>query len=49
MLFLQCVIVGLAVFLLMICIWERKVPKGVLEWVILVLSVVVLIDWMIKY
>ena len=32
MLFLQCIVVAMALFVILISINERKMPKGLLQW-----------------
>lgn len=49
MLFLQTVIVGFAFMLVLYSIYNRKIPKGLLERIIFILGVIVIIYWAWKY
>ena len=49
LLFLQICIVGLTLFVWLISASEKKIPHGLIEWILTVLSVIILISWAIKY
>lgn len=48
-LFLQCVVIAMALFVVLISIKERKVPRGLLEWFFIIGALVIMIIWTIKY
>ena len=47
MLFIQCCIVGFSVFVWLISISEKKIPHGIIEWILTILSIIILITWML--
>lgn len=49
MLFLQICIVGFVAFIWLISANEKKIPHGLIEWILTVLSIIILISWAIKY
>ena len=49
MLFLQICIIGFTLFVWFISASEKKIPHGLIEWILTVLYVVILISWVIKY
>lgn len=49
MLFLQCIVVAMALFVILISINERKMPKGLVEWLFIIGALVIMIIWAIKY
>ena len=42
-LFLQCIVVAMAVFVILISIKERKVPKGLLEWLFIIGAFIIMV------
>lgn len=48
MLFLQSCIVGFTIFIWLISANEKKIPHGLIEWILTVVSVIILISWLIK-
>lgn len=48
-LFLQCVVIAIALFIVLISIKERKMPKGLLEWLFIIGGLVMMIIWAVKY
>ena len=49
MLFVQCAIVELAMFTILISLLERNLPKGLVEWFLIGAALVILIRWSIIY
>lgn len=49
MLFIQCCIVGLTFFVWIISISKKEKPYGIIEWILTILSIIILIIWMFKY
>lgn len=48
-LFLQCVVVAMALFVILISIKERKIPRGLIEWAFMIGAIAIMIIWAIKY
>lgn len=49
MLFLQICIVGFTLFIWFLCAKEKTIPHGLIEWILTILSVIILIYWNIRY
>ena len=49
LLFIQCVIVAMGLFVILISIKEEKIPKGLIEWLFIIGAFVILIIWLVKY
>ena len=48
-LFFQCIVVAMALFVILISIKERKAPGGLLEWFFIIGAFIIMIVWTIKY
>jgi hypothetical protein len=48
-LFIQCVIVGLAFFILLTCVRKGKLTEGLVEWLLIIAAFVIMIRWIIEY
>lgn len=48
-LFFQCIVVAMSLFIILISIKERKIPEGLLEWCFIIGAFAVMIVWAIKY
>ena len=48
-LFLQCIVVAMALFVVLISIKERKVPKGLVEWLFIIGAFIIMIICRVKY
>jgi hypothetical protein len=48
-LFIQCIIVGFAFFILLNCIREGKLTTGLIEWIVIIAAFIILIKWIAKY
>lgn len=49
MLFLQCTVVAMALFVILISIKERKIPRGLMEWAFMIGALIIMIIWAVKY
>lgn len=47
--FFQCIVVAMGLFVILISIKERKIPRGILEWLFIIGALVIMIIWAIKY
>ena len=48
-LFLQCIVVAMALFVILISIKERKMPRGLLELAFMIGALIIMIIWSVKY
>lgn len=48
-LFFQCIVVAMALFVVLISIKERKIPRGFLEWLFIIGAFMIIIIWAVKY
>lgn len=48
-LFLQCIVIAMGLFIILISIKERKMPKGLLEWAFMICALIIMIIWGVKY
>ena len=48
-LFLQCCIVAMGIFIFLISIYNRKIPRGLLEWLFIIGTFIVFAVWIFKY
>lgn len=48
-LFFQCIVVAMALFVVLISIKERKIPRGLLEWLFIIGAFMIIIIWAVKY
>ena len=46
---LQVCIIGFTLFVWFVSVSEKKIPHGLIEWALTVLSVIILISWAIKH
>lgn len=49
MLFIQSCIIGFTFFIWLLSANKKKIPHGLIEWILTVLSVLILIRWVVKY
>ena len=49
MLFLQVCIIGFTLFVWFVSVSEKKIPHGLIEWILTALSVIILVSLAIKY
>ena len=49
MLFIQFLIISLTLLIWFICVTQKKIPHGLIEWVLTILSIGILISWAINY
>ena len=48
-LFFQCIVVAMALFVILISIKNRKIPRGLIEWIFIIGAFVIMIIWDMKY
>lgn len=48
-LFFQCIVVAMALFVILISIKNRKIPRGLIEWIFIIGAFVIMIIWAMKY
>lgn len=49
MLFLQCIVLAMGLFVILISIKERKMFSGLLEWFFIIGALIIMIIWAVKY
>lgn len=48
-LFLQCIVVAMALFIILISIKERKIPRGIIEWLFIIGAFIIIVIWAVKF
>lgn len=48
-LFLQSIVVAVALFIVLISIREEKIPKGIIEWLFIIDAFILIIIWVVKF
>ncbi len=47
--FLESCLIGFALFIWIVSLYERKTPKGLIEWILTFIAIAIMISWYVKY
>lgn len=48
-LFFQSIVLGMALFIILLSIKMQKIPRGLIEWIFIIGAFIILIIWAVKY
>ena len=47
--FLETCLIGFVLFIWLFSLYNKKIPKGLIEWILTFIAVAIMIGWYVKY
>ncbi len=47
--FLESCLIGFTLFIWIVSLYKRKIPKGLIEWILTFMAIAIMISWYVKY